>query len=187
MVERTSVADMQVMIVGGKAHAQLTLRTALAVAGIKNVEVLSDSKAAIDLLCVERFDALYVDEHARPFHGKPFYRAARTTVGLVDPMVPIFMICTGPKRRFVEALRDNGVTDVMTRPTAASTILRKLRLALELPRAFIKVGDFFGPDRRAGPRPGYIGDERRAPAPPTAPVIETDNSGRDDDRDTILI
>jgi hypothetical protein len=54
----------QVMIVGGKAHAQLTLRTALNVAGIKHVEVLSDSRAAIELLRVERFDALYIDERA---------------------------------------------------------------------------------------------------------------------------
>jgi PleD family two-component response regulator len=88
----SDLGDRQVLIVGGKAHAQLTLRTALAVASIKHVEVLSDSRAAIELLRVERFDALYIDEHARSFNGMPLYLAARRASSLVDPMIPIFMI-----------------------------------------------------------------------------------------------
>jgi len=182
------LGDKQVMIVGGKAHAQLTLRTALGVAGIKHVEVLSESRAAIELLRVERFDAVYIDERAQPFDGMPLYRAVRRVSGMVDPMVPVFMICTSPRRRFVESLRDQGVTDVIARPTAAGTLLRKLRLALELPRAFIKAGDFFGPDRRAGPRPELFGGvDRRTQRDPLAGSRERSVDHDDDDRDTILI
>jgi PleD family two-component response regulator len=179
--------DKQVLIVGGKAHAQLTLRTALGVAGIKHVEALSDSRAAIELLRVERFDALYVDEHARPFNGMPLYKAARRASGLVEPMIPIFMICSNPRKTHVESLRDQGVTDVIARPTAAGTLLRKLRLAFELPRAFIKVGDFFGPDRRASQRPElYGGADRREARPPLIDPAELIDDG-DDDRNTVLI
>jgi hypothetical protein len=65
--------------------------------------------------------------------------------------------------------------------------MRKLRLALELPRAFIKVGDFFGPDRRAGQRQEFYGGiDRRASHDPLAAVREPIDD-RDDDRDTILV
>jgi PleD family two-component response regulator len=182
------LGDKQVMIVGGKAHAQATLRTALAVAGIKNVEILSESRAAIELLRVERFDAVYIDERAQPYNGMPLYLAVRRAAGLVDPMVPIFMLCNNPRRRFVESLRDQGVTDVIARPTAAGTLMRKLRLALELPRAFIKVGDFFGPDRRSGQRAElYGGIDRRASHDPLAAVREPIDDRDDDNRDTVLI
>ena len=182
------LGDKQVMVVGGKAHAQVTLRTALAVAGIKHVEILSDSRAAIELLRVERFDAVYIDERAPPYDGMPLYRAARRVSGLLDPMVPIFMICSNPRKRFVESLRDQGVTDVIARPTAAGTLMRKLRLALELPRAFIKVGDFFGPDRRAGQRTEFYGGiDRRASHDPLAASRAPTDDRDDDDRDTVLI
>jgi hypothetical protein len=118
----------------------------------------------------------------------PFYRAARRVAGLVDPMIPIFMICSSPRRRFVESLRDEGVTDVVARPTAAGTLMRKLRLALELPRAFIKVGDFFGPDRRSGQRPEFFGGvDRRAADDPLAASRAPASDRDDEDHDTILV
>ncbi len=114
----------------------------------------------------------------------PFYRAARRTRGVLDPMIPIFLVCSSPRKKFVEALRDQGVTDVITRPTAPGTLLRKLRIALELPRAFIQVGDFFGPDRRGGQRPPYVGPDRRETRLlPVEEEIDLD----DDDPNRVLI
>ncbi len=109
------------------------------------------------------------------------YIAARRSRGVLDAMVPIFLICSSPKRRFVERVRDLGVTDVIVRPMSPNTAVRKLRVALEAPRPFIKVGDFFGPDRRAGQRPPFNGDDRRDlpdedQVPLKAPEPERDDS-----------
>ncbi len=175
METRREFRDLRLLIVGGKAHAAQTLRMALSIAGLSHATATADSEAALDLLRTNRFSAVFCDENAKPAEGMAFYLAARRASGVLDPIIPIFLVCTAPRRKFVESVRDKGVTDVIARPVSAATVLRKLHMALEMPRPFIKVGEFFGPDRRARARPDYVGANRRIPPE------------RDDDKDVVLL
>jgi hypothetical protein len=94
-----------------------------------------------------------------------FGHAARRTPDLIDPMLPIFLVCAGPRRRDVEMARDVGNTDVLTRPVSAKTIMRELHLAVAEPRPFIAASDFFGPDRCTGARSHFRGSDRRKRQP----------------------
>ncbi|MBU6299375.1 MAG: response regulator, partial [Alphaproteobacteria bacterium] len=147
-MERKTLKDLRILIVGGKPHAVATLRMAFGIVGFANVEAVAKSARAVEILSSRSVDAVFCDECAAPLDGVPFPQAARRIKGVLDPMVPIFLICDAPKRRHVERARDVGVTNVLVRPISAATVVRKLRLAMAAPRPFILAGDFFGPDRR---------------------------------------
>jgi CheY-like chemotaxis protein len=161
MNESENFAAQRLMIVGGKAHVVQTLRQVLGIVGVKQIHAVADPAAAVELLSTQLFTAVLCDENAAGTGARAFGYAARRTPGLLNPMLPIFLVCAGPRRRDVEAARDLGYTDVLTRPVSAATVIRKLKLALGAPRPFIASSEFFGPDRRAPLRSGFRGPDRR--------------------------
>jgi len=165
MSKQKDLADLRILIVGGKPHAVQTLRTALSTLGLRRLVVVPDGPAAIAHLEQHPVEAVFCDEATPRIDGAEFAVAARRAPGIINPMVPIFLVCASPRRNDVATARDAGVTDVIVRPFSAATIERKLRAALEAPRPFIKAGNFFGPDRRGDRRQPYNGSERRSRTP----------------------
>ena len=161
MPELTDFKNLRVMVVGGRPSGLQVLRTVFGVAGIGNVVAVPESRRAVNLLCNERFAAVFCDDRAELVGGVPFPLAARRGTGVLNPMIPIFLLCSAARRRQVEQARDTGVTDVLARPLSAATVIRKLRIALVHPRPFIAAPDFFGPDRRVRQHGRFDGDERR--------------------------
>jgi two-component system chemotaxis response regulator CheY len=157
--------SLQILMITARPHVAMVLRQVLNIAGVIDIHTVADARAAIALLCTRYFDAVFCDDASSRDSGEDFGRAARKSPGLLDPMVPVFLVCGGPRRRDVESARDLGYTNVVSRPISAATILRKLRLALERPRPFIVAPEFFGPDRRAQTRAGFRGKERRKRQP----------------------
>jgi two-component system, chemotaxis family, chemotaxis protein CheY len=153
------------LIVGGKPHAVSVLRQVLTILGVRQIQTVAEPLTAIDVLRTRKFTAVLCDESAERCGEEHFAHAARRTPGLVNPLVPIFLVSGGPRRRDVEQARDLGFTDVLTRPVSAAIILKKLRLALRHPRPFIATPDFFGPDRRSQQRANFHGDDRRTRKP----------------------
>ncbi len=144
------------------------LRAVLSAAGITKVTLVDDPRRALDLLCSDPFDAVFV-EGTTLLDEKPFALAARRHAMLLNPMIPIFAVYDGPRRRDVEISRDQGITDVICRPMSPKTVTDKLRAALRAPRSFIAAPEFFGPDRRAKER-AWQGNDRRMVVPRKANV-----------------
>ena len=158
-----NLATARVLIVGARGHAGSMLRTVLGVAGVNRIVLVDEPRRALDMLCTERFTAIFVEDTSR-LDNMPFALAARRSAKLLDPMIPIFAVSGGPRRRDVEQARDQGVTDVICRPMSPKTVGDKLRAALAAPRSFIAAPDFFGPDRRAKNRVWH-GQDRRVLTP----------------------
>ena len=185
-MEHAEFAGLRVLIVGGKGHAVHTLRTVLTNAGITNAVAIEDSRRALELLRGESFDAIYCDEHAAHVGHLSFPMAARRSPGLLNPMLPIFLIYGSARRSQVEKARDIGVTDVMTRPLSVRTLTRKLAVALAHPRPFIAAPEFFGPDRRVQERKIYRGKDRRSRMPKKLRVGKSGATSAPGD-DTVLV
>ncbi|HEY2836841.1 MAG TPA: hypothetical protein VGI89_09745 [Rhizomicrobium sp.] len=166
---KLDLAAARVLIVGAKGHAGPTLRTVLTAAGIARIVMVDDPRRALDTLCSERFAAVFVEGDTE-LDGMPFAQAARRSPSLLNPMIPIFVVYGGPKRRDVERSRDDGVTDVISRPMSPKTVGDKLRAALSAPRPFIAAPEFFGPDRRAKERP-WRGENRRTLTPKKTRIV----------------
>jgi len=164
-MDRAGLKKLRLLIVGGKPHAIATLRTVFGIIGINQVCYTADSVRAIELLRHEEFDAVFADDAADKVGLLAFPLAARRARGVINPMLPIYLVCASPLRHQVEGARNDGVTDVLARPISAATVIRKLRVAVLAPRPFIMAGEFFGPDRRGGARAPYGGDDRRTRTP----------------------
>ena len=156
---KLNLATQRVLIVGAKGHAGSTLRTVLTVAGVNRIVMMDEPQRALDALCTERFAAAFVEDGTQ-LDGVSFAQAARRCPSLLNPMIPIFAVYGGARRRDVERSRDDGVTDVICRPMSPKTVSEKLRAAISAPRPFIAAPEFFGPDRRAKDRP-WRGQDRR--------------------------
>jgi PleD family two-component response regulator len=158
-MRKPDLAALRVQIVGAKGHAGAMLRTVLTAAGVGDVVQIEDSRRALSLLSSEHFDAVFVEESQ--LDSMNFARSARKRASLRNPLIPIFAVYSGPRRRDVEKARDLGVTSVICRPMSPKTISDKLVAALLKPRPFIAAPDFFGPDRRARARMWRGGDRRK--------------------------
>ncbi len=139
------------------------LRTVLNVVGVTLIEALDDPRLALEKLSSERFDAVFCSADA-VVADRSFALAARASKTAVNRMIPIFLVHDRARRGDVEQARDAGVTDVLTCPIRAQTIIDKLGAALTKPRSFIATSSFFGPDRRTA-RDGFEGQERRVRKP----------------------
>jgi PleD family two-component response regulator len=158
-----NLAKARVLVVGAKGPAGSMLRTVLTAAGIARVVVIDDPRRALDVLCADPFEAVFIEGDTL-LGEEPFAYAVRRDPALLNPMIPIFAVFGGPRRRDVEMARDHGITDVICRPMSPKTITEKLRAALAAPRPFIAAPEFFGPDRRAKERP-WRGQDRRVLTP----------------------
>ena len=163
-MERTQIRRQHILLVGGKTHGLLLLRTVLGVAGFSRISHLPDARSAIAALGHEPFSAVFCDWSVEKIDGMGFAVAARRSRGMLNPMIPIFALQERARRRDVIMARDEGVTDVITLPVSPRTLTRKLLAATQAPRPFIVAVDFCGPDRRTRADQAFAGRERRVRA-----------------------
>lgn len=158
---QTDLGSISVLIACSKPHVIQVLRHVLTISGVQHIQVAASAEIALDVLACTRIGAVFCDDSCGEVGGKPFAFAVRRDAAVLNPMVPLFLVCGGPRRHDIERARDTGYSDVLTRPISAATILRKLRQVVVKPRSFIAAPDFFGPDRRSVKRPDFRGQERR--------------------------
>ena len=90
-----------------------------------------------------------------------FVRQIRQADDTPTPYCPIVVVTANTELRHVCYARDNGMTEFLAKPISAKTIYSRLCSVIENPRAFIRVGKFFGLDRRRRQAEGYESSERR--------------------------
>lgn len=163
-MERSEFAAHRVLILGPKTHGIMLLRSVLGIIGMGRIVHVEHAHRALELLGMEHFSAVFCSPED-PSGERSFIVLARRGEAMLNPMVPIFLLQEGARRRDVEKARDMGATDVLTTPMSPRTLSSKLRAAAQSPRPFIIASEFFGPDRRAKLRPAYYGSERRKRAP----------------------
>jgi two-component system chemotaxis response regulator CheY len=171
-MERAEFAALGVMLLSEKNHAAQTLRSVLTLAGITRITGLDNSRRALELLTMDNYDAIFCDEECDSVGGVAFPLAVRRTLGILNPLMPVFVFHEQARRRSVEVARDIGATDFLTCPISPKTVMTKLEAALVNPRPFIKAPDYFGPDRRARQRPVWNGEDRRVRMPKKIKVIK---------------
>lgn len=158
---QTDFTPLRILLVSSKPHVVQILRHVLTSNGIQHMHVAASAELGMDTLTSVRFGAVFCDDSCGQIGGKPFAFVVRRNAAVLNPMVPIFLVCGSPRQRDIELARDTGYTDVLSRPVSAATVGRKLRQIVDKPRSFIAAPDFFGPDRRSARRPDFRGTDRR--------------------------
>lgn len=160
-MEMFDLSQHRVLIVGGKTHGLMLLRSVLGIAGLSKTVHVEDPNRALEMLQTDPFSAVFTSQLSTIADGSPFVIACRRKEGVMNPMIPVFLLKDRTSRRDVEMARDQGVTDIFTAPLSPRTLCDKLKAAFQAPRPFIVSHTFFGPDRRSGARPPWYGEDRR--------------------------
>jgi two-component system, chemotaxis family, chemotaxis protein CheY len=156
-----AVGKLQILVVDDNAPMRQLLRALLRASGMPRVAEAGGALEAIDLMHRFPVDLAIVDWKMKPIDGIAFTSIVRTSTDSPNPYVPILMLTAYTEVSRVAAARDAGVSGFIKKPISARSLLERITAALLDTRSFVRTGDFFGPDRRHGEHPGYIGPRRR--------------------------
>ena len=68
---------------------------------------------------------------------------------------PIILLTEAPDAALVAGARDAGVNEIVVKPISITALVKRLAHVLQMPRRFVRVESFIGPDRRR------LGERRR--------------------------
>lgn len=130
--------------------------------GVATVFSTHDPKVAYEYFRDSEPDIVLCD-WTPDLDGMAFLRQIRQALDTPNPYAPIVVVTANTELRHVCHARDNGMTEFLAKPISAKTIYARLCNVIENPRPFIRVGDFFGPDRRRRATESFgIAERRRA-------------------------
>ena len=152
---------LKALIVEDNQHMRALLRSLLACAGMHDVHEAADGSAALKEMAAKRCDLILCDLAMKPMDGLEFTREVRRSKTSANPFVPIIMISGHTEKQRVEAARDAGVTEFLAKPITSQSLYSRIAEIMERPRAFIRSGSYFGPDRRRKAAENYSGPWRR--------------------------
>ncbi len=159
-MESYDLTELNIMVVDDYAPMRKLLFSLLRELGLHKLSQSSDGEAAIKILEQTEPDLIITDALMEPMDGLEFTRKVRNGEAETDPYVPIIMISGQTEMNYIVKARDAGVNEFLAKPISARSIYARISSVISSPRPYIRISDFFGPDRR---RQGtvYGGGERR--------------------------
>ena len=128
--------------------------------GMPPVQSTHDPEEAWKMYCQPPTDIILSD-WTEGLDGMAFLTKIRQDEDSPNPFIP-FLVCTAnTEYRHVCYARDKGMTDFLAKPVSAHTIYSRICAMVEDDRYFIRITDFFGPDRRRYQNVEYPGNDRR--------------------------
>jgi CheY-like chemotaxis protein len=133
--------------------------------GVKEMFEAADANEAFVEVKDCEPDIVITDWRMPPTDGLDLVRQIRMDMESPNPYLPIIMLTGFTELHRVKQARDAGVTAFLAKPISAAALYRRLCTVIDDQRPFVRVGEFFGPDRRAKRRTApYMGVERRRDA-----------------------
>jgi CheY-like chemotaxis protein len=94
------------------------------------------------------FDVVISDLVMAPINGLLFLRWLRTAKGSPNRFIPFIMLSGAADAKHVNAARDLGVTEFLSKPFSVTPVYKKILEVIDCPRQFVATQSYFGPDRR---------------------------------------
>ena len=158
----SALQSLDILLADDNPNMRAIVSTMLKSVGVGRVREVNDGAAALAALKDRPADLAIVDFKMLPVDGVTFTHLIRTAKDSPNPYLPIIMMTGHSDKRRVTEARDAGVTEFVTKPVTPQALLIRIQAVIMRPRAFIRGGDYFGPDRRRRPTENYDGPFRRA-------------------------
>ena len=153
---------MKVLVVDDSRQMRTLLASFLAGFGVKDVFQAIDADSGFEELKAIDPDIVITDWRMPPTDGLDLVARIRNDPESPNPYLPVIMLTGFTELQRVKQARDAGVTAFLAKPISAAALYKRLCNVVEDRRPFVRVGGFFGPDRRAKKREDpYMGQERR--------------------------
>lgn len=115
--------------------------------GVSSVSPASTVEEAQKLVGLKAFDLIVVDPSVDGGAGYDFVNALRKSGGR-NAYCPVILSAGHIRLQDVSRARDTGANFVITKPMAASVVLKRILWVARDKRPFVEVGNYVGPDRR---------------------------------------
>lgn len=129
--------------------------------GVGHVIGAQNGEIGFRRFCEYNPDIVIADWMMKPVDGISLTRRVREDAASPNPYVPIILMTGFSEKRRVLQARDAGVTEFLVKPFNAQDLYRRIVQVIERPRQFVRIPDFFGPDRRRKKPAEYAGPFRR--------------------------
>ncbi len=162
---------VRILIVDDQSFTRTLLRGILGVLGGRRISEAKDVEGAWkQILTDPPPDLLIVDWEMLGAYGLELVRRVRHEDACPNKFMPIIMLTAHSEKSRIFTARDAGVNEFVIKPISPKTLFDRINEVIEHPRKFIRVKDFFGPDRRRHDA-SYSGENRRKkePVPVDAP------------------
>lgn len=140
-------SNISVLVAEYNNYMRQTIRSILRTFNIGDIIEMQNPDDAWDMFCATPPDVVFAD-WAPGFNGMGLLQKIRRDPKSPNPFVPIIVVTSMSDKKNVLTARDPGMTEFLAKPFSPKQIFLRLRIVAEQPRAFIKTGNFFGPDRR---------------------------------------
>ncbi len=128
--------------------------------GVPTVHSTHDPELAWDIFRQFPVD-LILSDWTVDLDGMGFLNRIRLDPDSTDPYIPVVVCTANTEFRHVCIARDTGMTEFLAKPVSAKSIYNRICSVVENIRPFIRIGEFFGPDRRRHREGPFEGDNRR--------------------------
>ena len=156
----SGLAALRVLVVDDNAQMRSIVGTVLAAAGIRQLHYATGGRQGLKAVAAFKPDVCYVDCEMSDVNGLDFISAVRA-LDTAARQLPIIMLTGHSDLTHLNAVRDRGVTEFLTKPVTARTILTRLQAVIDQPRPFIDTPAYVGPDRRRRRLAGGDAPKRR--------------------------
>lgn len=153
---------IKVLLVDDNHHMRVLLAEILRAIGVKVILEANDGAEGLQMMRSNPVDIVMTDLSMQPLDGIDFVRLLRNSPDSPNQMAPVIMITGHSTQRRVNEARDAGVNEFLAKPLTARGVIERISQIVEHPRPFVRTQDYFGPDRRRRPAPGYAGPWRRS-------------------------
>jgi len=161
--------NIRALIVDDNAQMRMIVGTVLGAVGLDDRHYAPDGARGLEAARRLRPDIIFCDYEMPRLNGLDFLAGLRCAD---EPLcfTPVIMLTGHSDMPRLTAARDRGVTEFLTKPASAKTILQRLEAVILRPRPFIRTGRYFGPDRRR--REDLIGAMQGRRSTDAAEVVE---------------
>lgn len=158
----SNFAHLKALVVEDNVHMRTLLKSLLKALELKDIYEANDGDEGYDELHATRPDFVLSDLNMKPVDGLQFTRRIRNAPDSPCRHIPIIMVTGHTERKYIEAARDAGVTEVLAKPITPHNLYTRIVEIIERPRPFVRCELYFGPDRRRRAADDYSGPKRRA-------------------------
>ena len=128
--------------------------------GVATVFSTPDPEVAFDFYMTNPVD-IVLSDWTHGLDGMAFLKQLRQGNTSHNPFIPVIVCTANTQFHHVCTARDMGMTEFLAKPVSAKTIYSRICAVIESNRPFIRITDFFGPDRRRYMDDAYGGVEHR--------------------------
>ncbi len=153
--------DLSVLIVEDNTPVRDITVSIFKTFGVKKVFTARNGEEGFVEFCIRNPDLVITDWMMHPMDGFEMVHLMRTHSESPNPYVPVILMTAFTQQNKIVRARDCGITEIMAKPFSTRDLYKRLVQIIEHPRRFVKIDEFFGPDRRRSLKNQYSGPFKR--------------------------